>query len=93
MCSKLVLNPYKIVQNCTKIYYKYNYFSVLFFTGCSLAVPEPDKANQTLLIIPVESRQTLQKFIWTLHVSLEDSSSNEKHNHNFKPNPKRFFSL
>ena len=89
MCSKLILNSYKIVRkNITNVI-----ISVCFlFTGCSLAVPEPDEANQTLLIIPVESRQTLQKFIWTLHVSIEDSSSNEKHNHIIKPNPKSLFS-
>ncbi|MEC9012414.1 MAG: hypothetical protein VYA87_08235 [SAR324 cluster bacterium] len=57
-----------------------------------MAVPEPDEANQTLLIIPVESRQTLQKFVWVLHVSIEDSSSNEKHNHIIEPNPKSLFS-
>ncbi len=78
MCSKLILNSYKIVRkNITNIII----LACFLFTGCSLAVPEPDEANQTLLIIPVESRQTLQKFIWTLHVSIEDSSSNEKHNH------------
>ena len=89
MCSKLILNSYKIVRkNITNIII----LACFLFTGCSLAVPEPDEANQTLLIIPVESRQTLQKFIWTLHVSIEDSSSNEKHNHIIKPNPKRLFS-
>jgi len=89
MCSKLILNSYKIVRkNITNIII----LACFLFTGCSLAVPEPDEANQTLLIIPVESRQTLQKFIWTLHVSIEDSSSNEKHNHIIKPNPKSLFS-
>ena len=87
MCS--ILNSYKIVRkNITNIII----LASLLFTGCSLAVPEPDEANQTLLIIPVESRQTLQKFVWVLHVSIEDSSSNEKHNHIIEPNPKSFFS-
>ena len=87
MCS--ILNSYKIVRkNITNIII----LASFLFTGCSLAVPEPDEANQTLLIIPVESRQTLQKFIWTLHVAIEDSSSNEKHNHIIKPNPKSLFS-
>ena len=62
------------------------------FTGCSLAIPEPDETNQTLLIIPVESRQTLGKFIWTLHISIEDSSRKEKQNHIIKPNPEMLFS-
>ena len=89
MCSKFILNSYKIVRkNITNIII----LGCFLFTGCSLAVPEPDEANQTLLIIPVESRQTLQKFIWTLHVSIEDSSSNEKHNHIIQPNPKSLFS-
>ena len=87
MCS--ILNSYKIVRkNITNIII----LASLLFTGCSLAVPEPDEANQTLLIIPVESRQTLHKFVWVLHVSIEDSSSNEKHNHIIEPNPKSFFS-
>ena len=81
MCS--ILNSYKIVRkNITNIII----LASLLFTGCSLAVPEPDEANQTLLIIPVESRQTLHKFVWVLHVSIEDSSSNEKHNHIIEPN-------
>ena len=62
------------------------------FTGCSLAIPEPDETNQTLLIIPVESRQTLGKFIWTLHISIKDSSSKDKQNHIIKPNPEMLFS-
>ena len=85
MYSNLKLNSYKILL-------KNIILACFIFTGCSLAVPEPDEANQTLLIIPVESRQTLQKFIWTLHVSIEDSSSDEKHNHIIKPNPPRLFS-
>ena len=89
MCFKLKLNSYKIErQNFTNIII----LAFFLFTGCSLAVPEPDEANQTVLIIPVESRHTLQKVIWTLHVLIEDSSSNEKHNHIIKPNPKSLFS-
>ena len=89
MWSIFTLSTHKIVQrNIANLIF----VTVFLLTGCSLSVPEPDEANQTLLIIPVESRQTLQKFIWTLHVSIEDSSSNEKHNHIIKPNPKSLFS-
>ena len=71
MYSKLKLNTCIIVQkNIANIII----LTCFLFTGCSLAIPEPDETNQTLLIIPVESRQTLGKFIWTLHVSIEDSS-------------------
>ena len=89
MYFKLKFNTYKIVQiNITNIFI----LACFLFTGCSLAVPEPDEVNQTLLIIPVESRQTLGKFIWTLNVLIEDISSNEKHNQIIKPNPKSLFS-
>ena len=54
---------------------------ILFSVGCSFSVPEPDESNQALLIIPVETRQTLKQFIWTLHITIEDTSSNEKYNH------------
>ena len=67
-------------------------YLIFLFTGCSLAIPEPDETNQTLLIIPVESRQTLGKFIWTLHISIKDSSSKDKQNHIIKPNPEMLFS-
>ena len=48
MCFILKLNSYKIVRkNITNIII----LTCFLFTGCSLAVPEPDEANQTLLII------------------------------------------
>lgn len=61
-------------------------------TGCSLSVPEPDENNQALFIFPVETRQTLQQFIWTLHVTIEDTSGKEKYNHIIEPNPEMLFS-
>jgi len=89
MYSKLILNSCKTAQiNFLNIFI----LACIFFTGCSLAVPEPDEIHQTLLIFPVESRQTLGKFIWTLHVSIEDLTSNEKYNQIIKPNPKSLFS-
>ncbi len=67
-------------------------FLIIFFSGgCSFSVPEPDETNQALLIIPVETRQTLQQFIWTLHVTIQDTSSNEKYNHIIEPNPEMLF--
>ncbi len=87
MWLKLKLNKHRIVRKNIVIV-----LAGFFLTGCSLAVPEPDEANQTLLIIPVESRQTLGEFIWTLHLSIEDSSTNEKYNHIIEPNPKMLFS-
>ena len=49
-------------------------FVFFLFFGCSLSVPEPDENNQTLLIIPVETIQTLKKFIYTVNFTIEDSS-------------------
>ena len=63
-----------------------------FSVGCSFSVPEPDNNNQSLLIFPVETRQTLPQFIWNLHVTIEDTSSNEKYNHIIEPNPEMLFS-
>ena len=89
MYSKLKINTCIIVQkNIANIII----LTCFLFTGCSLAIPEPDETNQTLLIIPVESRQTLGKFIWTLHISIKDSSSKDKQNHIIKPNPEMLFS-
>ena len=64
---------------------------VFFSTGCSLSVPEPDETNQTLLIIPVETIQTLEKFIFTANLTIEDSS-NKKIFYRIEPNPKILFS-
>ena len=65
---------------------------IFLITGCSFSVPEPDENNQALLIFPVETRQTLPQFIWTLHISIEETSSNSKHKHIVEPNPEMLFS-
>ena len=49
--------------------------AVFFSAGCSLSVPEPDENNQTLLIIPVETNQTLDKFIFTANLTIQDHDS------------------
>ena len=83
-----ILNSYKIVRkNITNIII----LASFLFTGCSLAVPEPDEANQTLLIIPVETIQKLKKFIYTVNFTIEDSN-NKKVFHRIEPNPDTFFS-
>ena len=47
---------------------------VLLLTGCAMKYPAPDETNQTILIIPVETRQTLRHFVFTLDVSIKYSS-------------------
>jgi hypothetical protein len=54
--------------------------------------PVPDETNQTILIIPVETRQTLGQFVFTLDVSIKGSSGNEVIQHTVEPNPKMLFS-
>jgi len=54
--------------------------------------PAPDETNQTILIIPVETRQTLGHFIFTLAVSIKGLSGNDGIKHTVKPNPKMLFS-
>ena len=54
--------------------------------------PVPDETNQTILIIPVETRQTLRLFVFTLDVSIKGSSGNEGIKHTIEPNPKMLFS-
>jgi len=66
-------------------------FVSFFFSGCSLSVPEPDENNQTLLIIPVETIQTLKKFIYTVNFTIEDSGR-KKIFHRIEPDPDSFFS-
>tara|TARA_Y100001970_G_C14249389_1_gene870682 strand:+ start:4456 stop:5169 length:714 start_codon:yes stop_codon:yes gene_type:complete len=65
--------------------------TTFFFFGCSLSVPEPDENNQTLLIIPVETIQTLKKFIYTVNFTIEDSSG-DRIPYRIEPNPDTFFS-
>ena len=89
MCSKLILNSYKIVRitvlNLIVV-------TVLLLTGCAMKFPVPDETNQTMLIIPVETRQTLGQFVFTLDVSIKGSSGNEVVQHTVEPNPKMLFS-
>ena len=89
MCSKLILNSYKIVRitvlNLIVV-------TVLLLTGCAMKFPVPDETNQTILIIPVETRKTLGHFVFTLDVSIKGSSGNGVVQHTVEPNPKMLFS-
>ncbi len=67
------------------------FFLFFNFSGCSLSVPEPDENNKTLLIIPVETIQTLKKFIYTVNLTIENSSG-KRIPHRIEPNPDIFFS-
>ena len=89
MCLKLNINAEKIVRitvlNLIGV-------TVLLLTGCAMKFPVPDETNQTILIIPVETRQTLGHFVFTLDVSIKGSSGNEVVQHTVEPNPKMLFS-
>ncbi len=89
MYAKLELNTFRIIRNNFK---NLIIVTALFLTGCSLTFPEPDASNQTILIIPVETRQTLGHFVFTLDVSIKGSSGNEVVQHTVEPNPKMLFS-
>ena len=68
------------------------FFLIIFFlAGCSLSVPEPDENNQTLLIIPVETIQKLKKFLYTVNLTIEDSSG-KRIPYRIEPDPDTFFS-
>ncbi|MDP7622465.1 MAG: hypothetical protein QGH27_10950, partial [SAR324 cluster bacterium] len=54
--------------------------------------PVPDETNKTMLIIPVETRQTLRQFVFTLDISIEDSANKNIVHHQIEPNPKMLFS-
>ena len=66
--------------------------TIFFLSGCAMKFPVPDETNQTILIIPVETRQTLGHFVFTLDLSIKGSSGNEGINHTVEPNPKMLFS-
>ena len=66
--------------------------TILFLPGCAMKFPVPDETNQTILIIPVETRQTLGQFVFTLDLSIKESSGNEGIKHTVEPNPKMLFS-
>ena len=89
MYSKLILNSCKIVRitvlNLIVV-------TVFLLTGCAMKFPVPDETNQTMLIIPVETRQTLRQFVFTLDISIEDSANKNIVHHQIEPNPKMLFS-
>ena len=66
--------------------------TVFLLSGCAMKFPVPDETNQTILIIPVETRQTLGNFVFTLDVSIKGSSGNKGIKHTVEPNPKMLFS-
>ena len=89
MCLKLNINAEKFVRitvlNLIVV-------TVLLLTGCAMKFPVPDETNQTMLIIPVETRQTLRQFVFTLDISIEDSANKNIVHHQIEPNPKMLFS-
>ena len=89
MCSKLKLSAFKGVR---KNYSNLFFSAVLFLAGCSMTFPLPDEKNQTILIIPVETRQTLRHFVFTLDITIEDSANHIIVHHQIEPNPKMLFS-
>ena len=89
MWFKITKDTFSMVR---KNYSKLILATALFLTGCSLTFPVPDETNQTILIIPVETRQTLRKFLFTLDVSIKNSANNEIVQHLIEPNPKMLFS-
>ena len=89
MWFKITNDTFSMVR---KNYSKLILATALFLTGCSITFPVPDETNQTILIIPVETRQTLRKFLFTLDVSIKNSANNEIVQHLIEPNPKMLFS-
>ena len=89
MCLKLKINTDKITR-ITAL--NLIFVTVLLLSGCAMKFPVPDETNQTILIIPVETRQTLGHFVFTLDVSINGSSGNQGINHTVEPNPKMLFS-
>ena len=85
------LNKYTGVDT-RKIFLNLLFLTILFLSGCAMKFPVPDETNQTILIIPVETRQTLRLFVFTLDVSIKGSSGNEGIKHTIEPNPKMLFS-
>jgi len=89
MCLKLNINAEKIVRITVL---NLIVLTVLLLTGCAMKFPVPDETNQTILLIPVETRQTLGQFVFTLDVSIKGSSGNGVVQHTVEPNPKMLFS-
>ena len=78
--------------NARKFFLNLLVLTILFLPGCAMKFPVPDDTNQTILIIPVETRQTLGHFVFTLDVSIKGSPGNEGIKHTVEPNPKMLFS-
>ena len=89
MFLKLKINTDKIMR---KTAMNLIFVTVFFLSGCAMKFPVPDETNQTILIIPVETRQTLGHFVFTLDISIKGSSGNEGIKHTVEPNPKMLFS-
>ena len=85
------LNKYTGVD-ARKFFLNLLVLTILFLSGCAMKFPVPDETNQTILIIPVETRQTLRHFVFTLDVSIKGSSGNEGIKHTVEPNPKMLYS-
>ena len=66
--------------------------TVFLLSGCAMKFPVPDETNQTILIIPVETRQTLGNFVFTLDVSIKGTTGNEGIKHTVEPNQEMLFS-
>ena len=85
------LNKYTGVD-ARKFFLNLLVMTILFLSGCAMKFPVPDETNQTILIIPVETRQTLGHFVFTLDLSIKGSSGNEGIEHTVEPNQKMLFS-
>ena len=89
MCLQLKINNDKIMRITVL---NLIFVTVFLLSGCAMKFPVPDETNQTILIIPVETRQTLGHFVFTLDLSIKGSSGNEGIKHTVEPNPKMLFS-
>ena len=67
MCLKLKINTDKIMRITVL---NLIFVTVFLLSGCAMKFPVPDETNQTILIIPVETRQTLGHFVFTLDLSI-----------------------
>ena len=89
MCLKLKINNDKIMRI---IVLNLIVVTVLLLSGCAMKFPVPDETNQTILIIPVETRQTLGNFVFTLDVAIKVTTGNEGIKHTVEPNQEMLFS-
>ena len=89
MCIKLKINTDKFMRITVL---NLIVMTVFLLSGCAMKFPVPDETNQTILLIPVETRQTLGKFIFTLDVSIKGTTGNEGIKHTVEPNQEMLFS-